>query len=142
MYLLAYCNHKFSAGNFTFNVFHFSHFSFCLPSCVCGAVRVCLCVYDVSGSPELSQCQLTKDLLKACFKMALKRVGFGCVCVHVCVYAGEHSCLCICYREIEPVYARVLLLLHFPVSCSPRRVRPSLGPAWHAGKALLQHMCV
>lgn len=36
----------------------------------------------------------------------------------------------------------VLLLLHFPVSCSPRRVQPSLGPAWHAGKALLWCVCV
>ncbi len=42
-------------------------------------------------------------------------------------------CFCMCVR--------VLLLLHFPVSCSPRRVQPSLGPAWHAGKALLQCVC-
>lgn len=66
-------------------------------------MRVWRCVYDVSGSPELSQCQLTKDLLKACFKMALKRVGFGvcarmCVCMQVstrvCVFVIERLSLC------------------------------------------------
>lgn len=36
----------------------------------------------------------------------------------------------------------VLLLLHFLVSCSPRRVQPSLGPVWYAGKALLHCVCV
>lgn len=98
MYLLAYCNHKFSAGNFTFNGVSFLSLLL-LPT----FVRVWRCVYDVSGSPELSQCQLTKDLLKACFKMALKRVGFGvcarmCVCMQVstrvCVFVIERLSLC------------------------------------------------
>ena len=120
-------------------IFHTSPFATLrVQVCVCVCVSVCVKCFRITYTHTLSLNVSWQKTFKGLVLRRTRRELDLCVCVSEGMLARSSLCAfvyaCVCVS--------VLLLLHFPVSCSPRRVQPSLGPAWHAGKALLQSVCV